>query len=44
MGSTSNKKYYTIGKGVGYFNPLNAGTGLFEGIVDLGNISNFPFR
>ena len=43
MGSTSNKKYYTIGKGVGYFNPLNAGTGLFEGTVDLGNISNFAF-
>ena len=43
MGSTSNKKYYTIGKGVGYFNPINAGTGLFEGWQDLGNIPNFGF-
>ncbi len=42
-GSTSSNKFYTIGKGVGFFNPINAGTGLAEGFQDLGNISNFGF-
>lgn len=42
-GSTSNKKYYTIGKGKGFFNPVDAGTGLALGWQDIGNIPNFAF-
>lgn len=41
--TVSNTKYYTIGKGTGYFNPKDAGTGLPKGWADLGNIPNFSF-